>query len=79
MKIMRLDLIQPKPAVTLPFDELELAEYVHKVESIEGLDVEEALSMGLIDLDDIVPEASAKVEGQVFTEEELHNQDFIEF
>ena len=76
---MRLDLIPPKTAMNSPFDELELAEYVHKVESIEGLDVEEALSMGLIDLDYLVPEASAKVEGQVLTDEELNNRDFIEF
>jgi hypothetical protein len=37
------------------FDELELAKYVQKIEAIEGLDVEEALSMGLIHLDDIAP------------------------
>ncbi len=76
---MRLDLIQPKSAINPPVDELDLAEYVHQVESIEGLDIEEALSMGLIDLDDLVPEASAKVEGQVLTEEDFNNQEFIEF
>lgn len=76
---MRLDLIQPKPAVTPSFDDLELAEYVHKVESIEGLDVEETLSMGLINVDDLVFEVSAVVEGNVFTDKELNNRDFIEF
>lgn len=76
---MRLDLIQLKLAITPDFDELELAEYVDKVERIEGLDVEEALSMGLIDVDDLVPEASAEVKGKVFTDEELKNRDFIEF
>jgi hypothetical protein len=72
-------LVQPRPAITPFFDDLELAEYVHLVESIEGLDIEEALSMGLIDLDDLMPEVSAKVEGQVLTDEELNNQEFIEF
>lgn len=76
---MRLDLIQPKPAINPPVDELDLAEYVHQVESTEGLDIEEALSMGLIELDDLVPEASAKVEGKVLTEEDFNNQEFIEF
>lgn len=37
------------------FDELELANYVQKIEANDGLDVEEALSMGLIHLDDIAP------------------------
>jgi hypothetical protein len=36
-------------------DELELANYVQKIEATEGLDIEEALSMGLIHLDDIAP------------------------
>ncbi len=35
------------------FDEWELAKSVQKIEATEGLDVEEALSMGLIHLDDI--------------------------
>lgn len=72
-------MVQHRPAITPIFDELELAEYVHKVERIEGLDVEETLSMGLIDVDDLVPEASAVVEGKVFTDKELNNRDFIEF
>jgi len=37
------------------FDEWELAKYVQKIEATEGLDVEEALSMGLIHLDDLAP------------------------
>lgn len=76
---MRLDLIRLRADITPDFDELELAEYVHKFESIDGLDVEEALSMGLIDLDDLVPKASVKVEGNVVTDEEFNNRDFIEF
>ena len=37
------------------FDEWELAKYVQKIDATQGLDVEEALSMGLIHLDDIAP------------------------
>jgi len=37
------------------FDEIGLFEYLRQNDDIDGLDTEEALSMGLIDIDELVP------------------------
>jgi hypothetical protein len=39
------------------FDELGLIDYINQIDETDGLDVEEALSQGLIDVDDLVPES----------------------
>jgi hypothetical protein len=49
-------------------DELELADYVQQVEEIEGLDVEEALSMGLVDVDDLETETLTPIEKKIIQE-----------
>ncbi len=37
------------------FDEIGLFEYLRQNDDIDGLDTEETLSMGLIDIDELVP------------------------
>lgn len=49
-------------------DELELADYVQQVVEIEGLDIEEALSMGLVDVDDLETETLTPIEKKIILE-----------
>jgi hypothetical protein len=49
-------------------DELGLAEYVQQVVVIEGLDVEEALSMGLVDVDDLENETLTPIDKKIIQE-----------
>lgn len=37
------------------FDEIGLFQYLRQSDDIDGLDIEEALSQGLIDVDELVP------------------------
>lgn len=63
------------------FDEEELFAYVIKSDSISGLDVEEALSQGLIEIDELIPLGLTDPEPQArrLTADELDDQHFTEF
>jgi hypothetical protein len=58
------------------FDEMDLLSSVNRSHSIDGLTTEEALSEGLIDIDDLPQE---EIEDPILTNEEIEALDSIEF
>jgi hypothetical protein len=81
-KIMTLNLVQNESDLNNSlFDEEELFEYVIKNDSISGLDVEEALSQNLIEIDELIPLGLTDPEPKPrrLTADELDDQRFTEF
>jgi len=60
------------------FDEMGLVEYLRQNDDIDGLTIEEALSEGLLDIDDL-PWESSNIESQTWTNEEIEALDSVEF
>jgi hypothetical protein len=58
------------------FDEMDLLSSVNRSHSLDGLTTEEALSEGLIDIDDLPQEER---EDSILTNEEIEALDSIEF
>jgi hypothetical protein len=58
------------------FDEMDLLSSVNRSHSLDGLTTEEALSEGLIDIDDLPQE---QIEDPIRTNEEIEALDSIEF
>lgn len=58
------------------FDEMDLLSSVNRSHSLDGLTTEEALSEGLIDIDDLSQE---EIEDPILTNEEIEALDSIEF
>jgi hypothetical protein len=58
------------------FDEMDLLSSVNRSHSLDGLTTEEALSEGLIDIDDLPQE---QIEDPILTNEEIEALDSIEF
>jgi signal-transduction protein with cAMP-binding, CBS, and nucleotidyltransferase domain len=58
------------------FDEMDLLSSVNRSHSLDGLTTEEALSEGLIDIDDLPQEER---EDPILTNEEIEDLDSIEF
>lgn len=58
------------------FDEMELLSSVNRSHSLDGLTTEEALSEGLIDIDDLPQEER---EYPILTNEEIEALDSVEF
>jgi hypothetical protein len=58
------------------FDEMDLLSSVNRSHSLDGLTTEEALSEGLIDIDDLPQE---EIEDPILTNEEIEALDSIEF
>jgi hypothetical protein len=58
------------------FDEMDLLSSVNRSHSLDGLTTEEALSEGLIDIDDLPQEER---EDPILTNEEIEALDSIEF
>ena len=58
------------------FDEMDLLSSVNRSHSLDGLTTEEALSEGLIDIDDLPQE---QIEDPIRTNEEIEALDSLEF
>jgi len=58
------------------FDEMDLLSSVNRSHSLDGLTTEEALSEGLIDIDELPQE---QIEDPILTNEEIEALDSIEF
>ncbi len=58
------------------FDEMDLLSSINRSHSLDGLTTEEALSEGLIDIDDLPQEER---EDPILTNEEIEDLDSIEF
>jgi hypothetical protein len=58
------------------FDEMDLLSSVNQSHSLDGLTTEEALSEGLIDIDDLPQE---QIEDPIRTNEEIEALDSLEF
>lgn len=57
-------------------DEDELHEYVRQNQAVNGLTLDEALSEGVIDLDDLPQEATQEIEEFISTDDD---REYIEF
>ncbi len=59
------------------FDEMDLLQSVTTRHSLDGLTTEEALSEGLLDIDDLADDAEG--ESRNWTQEEIEGLDSLEF
>lgn len=59
------------------FDEMELLRSVNSSHTLDGLTTEEALSEGLLDIDDLPSEE--EIENRIGTNEEIEALDSMEF
>jgi hypothetical protein len=60
------------------FDEMDLLSSVNRSHFLDGLTTEEALSEGLIDIDDL-PGKEEEIESRTWTNEEIEALDSVEF